>query len=156
SPDGKMMAIVQPDPAGRTLHGAGPITTIRLVRSDNGGEIVRVHVEGEHETPVAWSADGHTLATHSDQYGQQRTSTLRLWDTATGKEIRKFTGVTVVCSPDLKTVVVVTKVWGRVSSGNIAMGDDEKKGGGDAFVFDAMTGKQLGRLTDYTFAAAII
>ncbi|MBY0526825.1 MAG: sigma-70 family RNA polymerase sigma factor [Gemmataceae bacterium] len=154
SPDGKVQAQFRVDRAGTTHQGAGPITTVRLMSVANGAEIARFHVEGEGESPVAWSADGRTLATHSGWRGDKEPTVLQLWDTTTGKELRRFTGRSVVCSPDAKTVVIVTRTWGSVISQNLAMGDSGK-GGGDAFVLDAVTGKERGRLKGYTFAVAV-
>lgn len=69
SPDGKILA-------------TGHLTTVKLWDVDSGKELAILEGHAKNCHSVAFSPDGKTLATASE--------TIRLWDVATGAEIRQF------------------------------------------------------------------
>jgi WD40 repeat protein len=76
------LPVLSPD--GRTAARAGPGHTIELLEVATGTRLHTLKGHGGPPVGLLFSADGRTLASHANQDGT------RLWDVATGKELRRF------------------------------------------------------------------
>ncbi|MBL8799932.1 MAG: WD40 repeat domain-containing protein [Planctomycetia bacterium] len=79
SPDGKLVAA-----GGNDKH-------VRLWGADSGQEISRMEGHANAVIRVAFSADGRSIWSGSSQY-QTGDKTVRVWNTATGREVRSYGG----------------------------------------------------------------
>jgi WD40 repeat protein len=108
SPDGDRLALVAND--GDTLS-----VDLRVVAADSGRIIARGRAHNEFGGAIAFSPDGAYVATVGND------NTTRLWDPATGKEVRRFQGGSrwnncLAFSPDGRSLAVGTggqtvEVW---------------------------------------------
>jgi WD40 repeat protein len=117
---------------GRTILSGG--LRLKLLNAQNGQELLTLTGQAELNT-VAFSPDGRTIVSGSDR-------SLRVWDAATGGELRKLTGHSggidaVAFSPDGRTIV----------SGSF---DRTLK------LWDAITGQELGTLTGHLDAVTAV
>jgi RNA polymerase sigma factor (sigma-70 family) len=92
-------------PDGKTLAGTIPDNIIQLSDAVTGKPLRQLKGHAEALRSVAFAANGRTLVSG----GQD--GTVRVWDTATGKEARRFSDghlvMAVAAAPDGKTVVSV-------------------------------------------------
>ena len=128
-------------PDGKVIASAGPNGTIRLLDA-NTRELLqtlngRIHKKDKKLmiSGVSYSPDGNTIIS---RHNEMKDSTLRLWDTATGKLLRTFSGHKkfinhMAFSPD-----------GKV----IAAGSDDKT----LCLWEADTGNLLHTLSGHTHA----
>jgi WD40 repeat protein len=84
-------------PDGRVLAGGmwGGTFSVRLWEVLTGKEIFHLKGHGCSVFAIAWSPDGRVVASGDRRYyhGEEKAvSTVRLWDTVTGKELARFTG----------------------------------------------------------------
>jgi WD40 repeat protein len=110
SPDGALFALPTQD--GKT---------IRLIATRSNEEVCRTEGEANWPAGVALAADGRTLTATS------RDGTLRVWDAATGKLIRRITGLgcpveRVALSPDGRVLVAVQRADQGVHLWDVAKG----------------------------------
>jgi RNA polymerase sigma factor (sigma-70 family) len=112
---------------------------LSLIRRPNGPAGGGQGIWNERDKPhLAFSADGKTLLTTNLEYrGPNLTVAVKLWDVATGKELRrvetgdKAIAVSAALSPDGKAV---------------AWTDQDAAGGGTVHLMEAATGKERHRL----------
>src|SRR5262249_15634831 len=72
-------------PDGKLLAARGPDRAIRLWETATAKEVRKLAADPEDACPIAFSRDGRTLATCSDQL-------IRLWDVASGKVVARLEG----------------------------------------------------------------
>ncbi len=123
--DDESPAAVRGDEAEAPLVADGEPESVLGVSSGDGGPAFAHAPRTAGCSAVAWSPDGHTLAVAGDEL-------IRLWNSSTGKEVRRFAGhsrgtTAIAWSPDGRTIA---------SGGN----DDSLR------LWDPLTGHELKRL----------
>ncbi len=98
-------------PDGKALAARGPDRAVRLWEVATGRELRKLAAGPEDSSPLAFSADGKTLATAAEDM-------VRLWDVEAGKELRRLTGHkglagTPAFSPDGRTFTAVARTPGQ-------------------------------------------
>jgi WD40 repeat protein len=112
SPDGALAAVPTRD--GRT---------IRLIATRSNEEVCRTEGAADWPARVAFAADGRTLTATS------RDGTVRVWSAATGKVVRRITGLAppirlVALSPDGSVLATVDRADGAVRLWDVAKGQE--------------------------------
>jgi len=106
SPDGKMMALSD------TLHRSNDADGVKLMDLTTGQETrLQAHKGEEYVRFLAFSPDGRWFASVGGLYDKERKdkapSKVRVWDVATGTEVRAFEGGgPLAFSPDSKSLVI--------------------------------------------------
>jgi len=126
SPDGRYLASV----CGWDFNRSGPSVALWDVAS--GGPVRQFKGHLREVNAVAFSPDGQTIATGSDD------KTLRLWDVATGTELRSITAASSV------EAVAFSGDGKRIAGQTV----------GDIVVWETATGKSLATMGAWVYAVA--
>jgi RNA polymerase sigma factor (sigma-70 family) len=130
APDGKSLAVLYAGETGRDTKVAGLQGGVRLFDPSTGKATRTIRGHKDMAVSMAFSPDGKLLATG----GSQNDNDVRLWDVATGKELRRIeTGIgvhAVAFSPDGK-LLASGQGEGRIVLWDVATGKEARAMKGD-------------------------
>ena len=116
----RYLCVAHLSPDGRTLALQSKDHHIEL-RDVAGGQQIRVLTRSEGRCTLAWAPDGKSVAQSDEQ-------TIRVWEAATGREIRSFTvpfrfKMNLDWSPDSRAIAL-TRMDNRFSVWDVATGQE--------------------------------